>query len=242
MSTFDAHRSRPSTTLVTKPRQVDSMSDEDSVPGPAHLKFMEIVRSCRYTPNQVVTNPCSLNTSGSPSNKRKAINDLKGECALVSKKRRRRKKAAKPKKQPKIQSLPVEILLQVSSSFNSNCFWQVFICVQLQDLLYLSRSCKWLRVILTARSNRPTWVDVIWAAAMPECPADMCEIAYAHLIYDRICHVRCIMLSGRISQPILDRCATRTRQAKKTSCGACVCEFVNNAWSNTSSQHFDGST
>jgi hypothetical protein len=67
---------------------------------------------------------------------------------------------------------------------------QIFAFLDPLDVLRLSRTTKRLRVMLTSRTARQTWIAVL--ANVPDCPPvprEMTELAWVRLVFEHVCHV-----------------------------------------------------
>lgn len=96
-----------------------------------------------------------------------------------------------------LQETPLEVLFEVCPPTHAvhqrrrSVQVQIFSSLCPYDLLRVLRATKSLRAVLTARSARVTWTQVL--ATMPDLPPcldDLTEIAWTRLLLDTVCHVR----------------------------------------------------
>jgi hypothetical protein len=103
--------------------------------------------------------------------------------------------------------MPVDVGSEVSIlslSFHFlNAILQIYGYLHPFDLLCMARFAKVLREFLMRHSSRCIWKKTLAGVDdLPECPSDMSEPEYVHLMFDPHCNVRysSCTLSSRLTQ------------------------------------------
>ncbi|KAG9318778.1 hypothetical protein JVU11DRAFT_878 [Chiua virens] len=113
----------------------------------------------------------------------------------------------------RLVDLPIDVLIEI------------FLFLEPVELLYLSRTTKWLRAfLLSRRKSSASWKNAIDNVGLPPCPDWMSPPAYVFLAFDPVCHVGRFSIIQTLRGEFQANCFLSHRDAfvfAKLSIGTC---------------------